>query len=72
MHVLRHWRRGIAVSRHSSISHLSFEQCQTRFDVHVGWIKLGGSGVCVERITCLVIARLVLFDVSFMREERDS
>lgn len=38
---------------------LSLEQSKTGLDVDVGGIKISGPSVCVERITCLVVAGLV-------------
>jgi len=42
-----------------TVGRLSLEQSKTRLDVDVGGIKVSGPRVCVERITSLVVARLV-------------
>ena len=42
-----------------AVSRLALEQCQACLDVHVCGVEVGGTSVCVERITCLVVARLV-------------
>ena len=38
---------------------LSLKQSKTRLDVDVGGIEISSSGVCVERIACLIVAGLV-------------
>jgi hypothetical protein len=42
-----------------AICGLTLEQCQARLDVDVGGIKVSGPSVRVERVACLVVARLV-------------
>lgn len=40
------------------------KKSKTRLDVSVGRVKLRSSGVCVEGVRCLVVARLVLETMS--------
>jgi hypothetical protein len=56
MHILGKRCAGLV---RKTVGGLSLKQCQARFDVDIGRIKIGGPGVCVERIACLVVARLV-------------
>lgn len=44
-----------------TVRRLSLEQSQTSLDVDVGRIEICCSGVGVERITGLIVARLILF-----------
>lgn len=43
-----------------AIRRLTFQECEARFDVDIGGIKVGGASVCVKCIARLVVARLVL------------
>lgn len=49
------------------IRRLALEQSQPGFDVHIGRIQVSSSGVCVKRITGLIVARLVLVECQLDR-----
>jgi hypothetical protein len=42
-----------------TVGRLTLEQRETGFDVHVGWVKLGSSGVSIQSVVGLVVARLI-------------
>jgi hypothetical protein len=56
MHILG--KRGAGLVG-KTVGRLSLEQSKTRLDVDVGGIEVSSPRVCVERITSLVVARLV-------------
>ena len=56
VHILR--KRCASLVR-KTVRGLSLKQSKTRLDVDVGGIEISGPGVCVERITCLVVAGLI-------------
>jgi len=55
-HILR---EGCACLVGQTVGRLTLEQRKTSFDVHVGRIKLGSSGVGIESVVGLVVARLI-------------
>jgi len=51
--------------RHA-VGGLTLEQCQPRFDMHVARIKIGGPCIRIKSVARLVVARLILCDVSML------
>lgn len=51
-------QRGTSLVR-KTVGGLALEQSQTRLDVNIGGVQVGGPCVCVKRITRLVVARFV-------------
>ena len=61
VYILGQWRTGLVGK---SVGRLTLEQCQTGFDVDICRIEFSGARVGIKRVTCLVIARLILSFIS--------
>lgn len=59
---MRQWCAGLV--GHASWSGLTLQQSQACLDVYIGWVKLSCPGICVQSIVGLIVARLILVDVS--------
>jgi len=52
------WKRSVALVWQTG-GRLTLQQSQTSLDVNIGGVKLGGSGVGIERVVGLVVTRLI-------------
>lgn len=57
VYILGQWRTGLVGK---SVCRLTLEQCQACFNVHIRRVKLSGARIGIERVTCLIVARLIL------------
>jgi hypothetical protein len=58
------WNRCAVLIWYAACGLAVLQELQASFDMHVRRVKISSTLVCVERIGCLVIARLVLEHVS--------
>ena len=61
VYILGQWRTGLVGK---SVCRLTLEQCQAGFNVDVRRVEFSGARVGIKRITCLVVARLILSFIS--------
>lgn len=61
VYILGQWRTGLVGK---SVCRLTLEQCQAGFNVDVRRVEFSGARVGIKRITCLVVARLILLFIS--------